>query len=278
MKSFSHYFEAGPIPYRDLPVRLLVALVAAHWIVSFSEPESFWQLLRLPGYLPALISSFLIALVLVEWVYRITCWLDKHYTYQKRPETRIILQVVFGILVPVILSFILDVCYFSSHGISIFDTPYFKHYLPLILIMLLLWNTYYGIHYFVRLLIRIKKINMEKKEATPQSPPVKLKSQLDPANVMLIFSEKKHNYCLLSDGERVYWPHSIEHALSQLPREEFFQITRSQIVSRTNIISAKKHTSRRILISVKVPKNQQSFVSQDNSPAFITWWGKPIDT
>jgi hypothetical protein len=46
-----------PPLYRDLWVRILVPIPAAHLVLALDEPENFIELVQLPGYLPLLFKT-----------------------------------------------------------------------------------------------------------------------------------------------------------------------------------------------------------------------------
>lgn len=56
------------VHYRDLAVRIGLALVAAHWVVSFGESETIFELMLMGDYWRSLVGSWIIAFGLVPLV------------------------------------------------------------------------------------------------------------------------------------------------------------------------------------------------------------------
>lgn len=88
----SRLLRQAPDSYKDLPFRIIIALLAAHIIVSFGEKESVFQLLLMPDYYRSLAFSFVIAFILVWIVHTITVSLDRRFDWRSVPVARAGLQ------------------------------------------------------------------------------------------------------------------------------------------------------------------------------------------
>lgn len=85
------------VHYRDFWVRLALSLVVAHWLVSFGEPETIFELLLMGDYWRSLVGSWLIAFGLIMLIRWICLKLDQWLDWQRGMAARGIVQAVIGI-------------------------------------------------------------------------------------------------------------------------------------------------------------------------------------
>src|ERR1700748_1024171 len=129
--------------YNDVVFRIIISAIAAHLIIAFGARESFFQLLLMWDYWRSLILSFLIAFFLIWLVYFATTRLDRKFDWMHHTIARIGLQILTGLALPGCIAFILAFFYFRAFGISIFNTRYLQFDFPVIMLLLLLLNSYY---------------------------------------------------------------------------------------------------------------------------------------
>jgi hypothetical protein len=259
------------IRYNDFPVRVIAAILAAQYIVGFGQDENIFELLVLPEYYPALIASLIIAYGLVEFVYRITVFLDKRCNWDQKPIVRIILQAILGVGLPLLLSFLAAYSYFHYfYDIHISKTVYFKFYFPLIQVMLLMLNCYYGARYFERKSREGKEKRVLVSEGDIEIPEYTLGTE-----VGLIFTNNKSCFAKTLTGEVVSWPASMENSMNELPSALFFRIRRECIV-RKDIIESVNRGGGTLILNLKAPFSQKFEVSRRNCPVFKKWWNNAI--
>lgn len=139
-----------PVIYNDLYFRIIAALVSAHVIVVIGEDETFFHLLVDKDYYRAMFFSFIIAFLLVNFVYWVTLRLDKDCDWKQHTIRRPLLQLCFAFFLPSVLAFLLAFTYFRLFGYDIWHTWYLRYDYPVIVLMLLLLNVYYLAFYFYR--------------------------------------------------------------------------------------------------------------------------------
>lgn len=142
--------QAGAKGYNDLYFRIAIAFIAAAVIVIFGDRDNIFELLRLGEFYEAMLASFIIALILVTAVNRVTVRLDLTYDWMSHPLQRIGLQVILCFVLPAVAAFALAYLYFNIIGIHILDTVYLRYDFPVILILLFTLNLYYIAFYFYR--------------------------------------------------------------------------------------------------------------------------------
>lgn len=264
-KLFKNRFVERNVQYNDLLFRLIAALLAAHLIVANGEPENIFELLQLPFYFVCLAESFLIALIIVQLVYFTSCFLDAQYAWEKALNYRIIYQLVLAVMLPCCLACSLAWLYFKFNGIDILKTDYFKFDYKVIVLLIILLNTYYILHY----VIKISRAAIPFEEVMDD---VERVSGLP--DVACIYSKDKSCFALTFEGTEFLWPHSLQKTLKDLPTKDYFLINRGFIINRSVIEMVKAGESRTLILKLIAPFEIEPSVSQRTAVEFKRWWGK----
>jgi len=134
--------------YNDLYFRLIISLLAAHFIVVFGEKPSWAELLLNPNYYISVAGSFIIAFIVVTFVRWLTSRLDRKYDWIQQPIQRAGLQILLVLVVPSIAAFFLATLYFITLGVNILETVYLRFDFPVVVLLLIVLNAYYISYYF----------------------------------------------------------------------------------------------------------------------------------
>ena len=135
------------IAYNDFSIRLFATFLAAYIVTEYGGNEPLLpRLLTIEFYLE-FGTSFLITFILIEYIYRITVYLDRRHPWDIRLPQRIILQILIGILLPSLLAYLMAAIYFALLGANITDTNYHLYALPFIASLITLFNGYYLIRF-----------------------------------------------------------------------------------------------------------------------------------
>lgn len=267
--------------YNDLWLRIVVAVVAAHIIISFGATESFWQLLISWYYYRDMSLSFLIAFLLVNEVYLFTIRLDRLFDWKLFTAQRIGLQLLLGIIVPSITAFLLADGYFAIFGIQILKTHYLEFDFPVIVIMILLLNVYYLAFYFFKQWKiteqRIAALPTEhKKELTPSTEVFVIQKgakniPLPVDNISYFFHEGDYNFVRTIEKEDFMVNQALDDVEAQLHTRKFFRINRQLIAN----IKACKHYEPAEYGKLKVilcpPTKEPVIISQKRAKQFKEW-------
>lgn len=151
-----NHHQPARVTYNDLYFRIITSVAAGHFIVIFGTKIPFFTAITMPGYYIALAGSAIIAFLLVSAVWYVTSWLDKRYDWYEHPYQRSAYQFLFGIVLSALLAFGLAALYFYVRGVNILDTLYLSIDYPVIVLLLLISNAYYLIHYLVRMALADK--------------------------------------------------------------------------------------------------------------------------
>lgn len=124
----------------DFYLRLVMSAFGAHFITAYDVKERFFELIYNEQYRRGVTGSFLIAVVLTQYVYYTSQRLDFKYDWVFNTSWRLFWQIILGFMVPAIFAFLLATVFFSIYGWNILDTAYYKQDYPVILLMIASFN------------------------------------------------------------------------------------------------------------------------------------------
>ncbi|RZK38470.1 MAG: hypothetical protein EOO90_22120 [Pedobacter sp.] len=215
-------------------LRLLVALLASHFIVLHSASETWLQLLSKTYYYVSVFYSMIIAFVLIEFVHQISRYLNKSLNGFQFNALRLRHQFLKGFILTGILAFLLAALLFLLNGENIFNTGYLSKLYVYILLFIFCINVLYLL-YFYHVdgpKTRYQVINPDQLEMAYA------RSQLANKNVpALIYHDNKTSFSINFDGVKTIWPHTIDESSRLLDEEDYFQINRKAIVHRAAILT-----------------------------------------
>ena len=81
-------------------------------------------------------------------VHFISNWLDNHLSWYTNTASRITMQLLFGVLVPLLIDFVLIATYFHYMGSNVFENGFMRHDFPVIMCFIIMLNLLYAIVYF----------------------------------------------------------------------------------------------------------------------------------
>lgn len=263
------------VSYRDLPVRIIVSLVAAHFIVSFGIDKSFFEFLLLADYYKSVAGSFAIAFALFTLVRTVTLQLDRRFSWLEKSLQRALMQVLFGLVFIAVAAFLLAAVYFSFYGINILKTGYLKYDFPVICLFILLLNVYYFAYYLVQQLRR----KDEPAAAATYAEVIVVNKGTDNVPVRVdqiayIFHEGQHNLVRLNDGTDFLFPQTLDDIEASLNPVDFFRINR-QMIARFEACKSFQNIENGKLELKPVPAfKSRVVISQKRAPEFKKWLGR----
>jgi hypothetical protein len=256
------------IVYPSIYYRILFYLLSAHFIIAYGEPESLFELLKLPYYYLALTGSFVIVLIISEYVFMVTKYLDVAYLRLTEYNKRIRLQIIWGIIATVLLTVILATLYFLLRGRNIIEEGYFRYDFTVVVSFILFLNAFYLIVGLMQNRRYQYKIRIPNKE-TPKDD-----SDKSPLNIIAIYPTGRGFIAVLKNGESMIWTKTVDQSLRELSEQEYFLINRSDIVNRNIIEGYKPEESRRLKLILKEPlaTGRVFVVSQRKVVTFKRWY------
>lgn len=261
------------VPYSDYLLRTFLALVAAHTVVSYGEPESLAELLAMPYYYISLLGSFIIAILLANGVYLITRLLDYFLPWKVFLPYRLGAQLVLGVWLMTLLASLLARLYFHAFNLQLEQTAYLRYYLPLVRWLLIAFNLYYMVLYLYRTHFEyFKEVIKDKRLSLHNLLKPNLKLPLATDEVVFIEVHDRDVFVFDQQGNKYYCSLSMKQCLALLDQAHFFQIQRGYIVQRKFIKSLRKGSSNTIEITLLVLNEKQLTVSQRRAVAFKRWF------
>lgn len=216
-------------PYPTVKWLLPLLVVSVHILITFEEKPPLAYILSNWGYYRALCCSVGIAMLLTWWVRRQSIRLDGKVSWMADFGRRLKLQVLMGLLVPLLFALVLATVYFACLHIHIFHTVYFTRYLPLIVLLLLLLN----------LLALVWHLYFKRRPYVHNTKVVKqaqVAGHMAANDVACLYVIDGACYYHNIKGERFGWIESFQQAVVQLG-PAFFLIRRGVLVNRSAIVS-----------------------------------------
>jgi hypothetical protein len=137
-----------PIRYKDFWFRVLVCLLATHFLVMVGEKVDTLEALTIPSYYPTLAINYAIALFIAFMVRKVTMKLDTIVPWEQDVLKRGILQFCLGVILIALLSFSLVFVYFISFSQDILASTYPSYEFPFSVVLILCLNFFYVSYYF----------------------------------------------------------------------------------------------------------------------------------
>lgn len=295
--SVEHSDKLQAVRYNDLPIRIFLAVIAAHIMTIYNEQDSFFEALFTISYLRGFIASFVMAYVVLWYIYYITTRLDRRYDWHSQTLIRFILQACIGFIAPAIIAFLLVALFLSIYDINILNTVYLKQDYPLVLLMLLAANLYYfGLYSF---LIARPVIAVSSEEAGQQEPPadhvyretiiITTTLKIFPVNtddIAYIFRMGDGVFIRLRDMKDIKESYRANYSLKDLEAlldpSKFFRINRQMTVHFQSVVSFRQETSKTLLLTLDpemypvhadIPPEhiKLTVVSENRTPKFKLW-------
>lgn len=148
METHAHPFPRR-IRYKDRKIRIIAIILAAHIITEYGGSSPWLPRLLTLMYYIEFGTTLLITALLVEYIYRITCFLDLRYPWNESLLKRVLLQFLLGVVTPTVSSYLLAAAYFGIQGFDITDYNYHLYALPFIALLITMFNVYYYLRYVI---------------------------------------------------------------------------------------------------------------------------------
>ncbi len=220
--------------FYHLLIRLLVALLASHFIVVHGAEETWLVLFTKGYYYLSLLYSMVIAFLLIENVYFVTKRINVFFEERRFIAKRIKAQFLFGFCLTAFHAFLMAMVLFWFKNESIFTSNYFEKLYVYIMLFIFAINVVY-LFYFEYLRTsnqRYPKISFDHTQLA------NLRAKAVKGNLpAVIYHENKACFAIDFKGLKTSWPNTIEESMKLLHPENYFQISRKGIVHRAAVLS-----------------------------------------
>lgn len=255
----------GKLRYHDWLTRLILSIIAAHYVLAINEPEPFLEFIQLPAYPALLLQNWLIAFLIFSLIYKITRWLDVKFPWTDNIVHRALFQILLGFLIPSFILFFLAYLFFRVNGIEMMETNYLKLEWWFSILFVILVNCYYIIRY----LIRHTLIQGDDKAGLIIKYGNEL-MRLPDHEINYIRTAGKLVVVFASDGQQYPTDKAIKTLIAELDRHQFYKIHRSTIVNRNIVLGYGLASSNRLKLKTTV--EEEFYVSKSARADFKKWW------
>ena len=142
--------NAGFAPYRDFWVRFITSIVLAFFFV-FIGSDSISDIINGRYFIQDTLSGFVLTFIVTSYINIITAYLDIHYSWNKFLATRLIYQLIAGVIIVAVFvlaymyTYLIVLLGFSKTEVTFFTTEF-----PISILFIVFWNLLYVGYYFYR--------------------------------------------------------------------------------------------------------------------------------
>lgn len=264
----------GKLRYHDWLTRLILSLIAAHYVLAINEPEPFLEFIQLPAYPALLLQNWLIAFLIFSLIYKITRWLDIKFPWTDNLVHRALFQILLGFLIPSFILFFLAYLFFRVNGMDMMETNYLKLEWWFSILFVILVNCYYIIRYLIRY-----TLIQEDDKSTLGDLDSEAGLIVKYGNELIRLPDHEINYIrtagklvvvFASDGQQYPTDKAIKTLITELDRDQFYKIHRSTIVNRNIVLGYGLASSNRLKLKTTV--EEEFYVSNSAKDGFKEWW------
>lgn len=261
-------------------IRFFVATFATHIVLAYGEPYSHLELLVQRDYWEAFWGSFLIALLLIEVVYRVSRLIEGRIPKDHTLFNYAVLQIVLGIIPVSFLAFVFAAIYFLLRGRYILEEDYIRYDFPYIVSLIIILNLLYFFYFNFMRWTKVEHVPVVIPAQVAQETIIERYFEISkelkiPENDVLYFVHSGNcTKVFLVDLESpLICYHSLNKIERQIDAAQFFRINRTMIISRAAILEKRDH-ERRSQLTIKSKITPVVLVSQLHTPAFRKWFTK----
>lgn len=267
--------------------RLVLVMVASVYIAELGSMDSLTTRLRTPDFYKEYVATVLISLSVVELVYFINNRLEQKVTWHGHVLYRLLLQVLFAWLIPLVMVFLMAAIYFYSYDVDIMRTDYLYYGFPFVVVLILLLNIVFIMTPYCLLGIQqlkanhvVAQLNHIPEEVVEDFTSVLRIKVLD-GNSALFLSPEEIAASYIIDGRVIVRNKEEKEYLTDLTLDElekeylakndFFRINRQLITSRSSCKEYKPLEYGKIEVGLFIPVPVNTVVSQLKAKHFKEW-------
>jgi len=272
-------FSANKFLYNDKIVWFAFYPIVAISFIFFANDNPFFTLIRLPTFLTDLLFAIIVTFSIGFYIKWLTLHFDILLPWNKNFKKRLVKQFLFGIMLPLFFSMLLEIIYLLTINISLKDSSIFNLELPLAFLFLSLINLFYLVNY---LFYSNKEIKNDMKVQTSIDTSQKsiefivvqkgfTEERINIEDCALLMSSNKIIWLYNFDGEKYRLQGTLEEWQLNLKEANFYRINRQYLVSLKSIKSIEQTETRKLKINLII-NTDDVYVSKPNVTNFKLWW------
>lgn len=248
----------------------LISLFIANILILIGK-DDLGRLFKNPLHYLDMLVTFLSVYIILEFIDQVNLYLNKKFEWTKETFQRIIYQLLFAIIVPVLLSiFITFIQWEFIWHQDLFRDNYFKYeFLPQVLLILIINLFFVAVHLFNKGISTEKEVNLSK---TPfiigRKGGKKIPVQV--SNVSCIQLKQGIVFLITFEGEEFLLSENLDHFEKTLPSSHFFRVNRQLIINREACKSFASGSNGKVNVVI-FPAFATIQVSQKRAANFRSW-------
>ncbi|PTX09448.1 LytTR family transcriptional regulator DNA-binding domain-containing protein [Sphingobacterium faecium] len=267
--------------------RLVIVLAASVYITELGSVDALTTRLRTLDFYKEYVATVLISLSVVELVNFVNNRLEKKVTWHGHVLYRLLLQVLFGLFLPLVLVFIMAAIYFYSYDVDIMRTDYLYYGFPFVVVLILMLNVIFIMTPYCLLGIQFLKGNhapvpvAQISEEIVEDLNTELRIKVQDGISVLFLRPDQIAATYIIDGRVIIRSKEEKEFLTDLTMDElekeylkndtFFRLNRQLITSRTSCRAYKPLEYGKIEVELLMPIPVNAVVSQLKAKAFKEW-------
>lgn len=271
------------IHYKDKLLWIAGYPAAALSYIFFANDNDFADLVRLPTFYSDLLFALIVTFLAGLYIRWITLRFDKTHPWYENFRIRLLRQLLWGVLLPLVISMLLEVLYLLLVHIPLASSSILNLELPLSFMILLLANLFYLVSYLWNNR-RTEFITIREEVLVTPTPPVTFitvqkgfgEEKLPIEKCAVIESRNKFLWLHTYAGESFRVAGTLEEWEEKLSPANFYRINRQFLAAADAITSIEQTNTRKLKINLVIPADDV-YVSKLNAAGFRQWWknGRP---
>ncbi|MGZ5247237.1 MAG: LytR/AlgR family response regulator transcription factor [Flavitalea sp.] len=275
--------------YRDFWFKIIGCLVAAELIDTLGREESIFLRITSASFYTDLLGGFIISLLLWEFIRFVTRKLDNHFDWINNSVQRISLQLIFGVITPVILCFVFTLLFMKqAYQQDIFKTSWLtSEFYAVILIIILINLIYFTWWLFINWQESQKEQPLPGEFLQNADLPIVQTSNTAPTtievskgNVNILLLPEEIAYIILDGSYSFVRTHAdqsfvttyaLDELFKKLGESSFFRANRQAIVSRKSCKAYKSIEHGKIEVELAPLNKIPVIISQKRAKDFRKW-------
>lgn len=282
MERLYNYNSKRPT-YNDLTFRLLISVPAAAYMVLYRQIDSLWESFFDPSFWIGGIYSYLICILLLWIIRKVTMRLDSFCDWRRQTLFRALYQFCLGIAATVVLTFLLATLFFFFFNTDIRDTDYVSDDLPLVVLLIILANLYYLAFYLWQVppdgFVPLNKVEevllkQEPKETNKLLFLAETDEGIIPLvqeNIAAVFRQNEYVLIKTFDRKTMTVNQAINQIYKALDSFHFFQINPRWIVNYKICLKFRTGNYGKRYLDLSAPLDSTAEVTRGRVKDFETW-------
>lgn len=275
--------------YKDFWFKIIGCLVSAELIDTLGREESIFLRITTSSFYIDLLGGFIISLLLWEYIRFVTRKLDNHFDWVSNSIQRISLQIILGVIAPVILCFVFTLFFMKlAYQQDIFKTSWLtSEFYAVILIIILINLIYFTWWLFINWqesqekqhepgeLLQTNELPVEQTPVLPATTIEVSKGNvnflLQPEDIAFVILDGSYSFVRTQMDQSFVTTYALDELFKKLGEASFFRANRQSIISRKSCKAYKSIENGKIEVELSPSNKFPVIISQKRAKDFRKW-------